>query len=307
MRAIIDIGTNTVLLLIARDPVGAYGNTPLQILRDEAQISRLGEGLHKNKRFLPTARTRTLRILEDYHEICKTLEVQRVIVAGMSAFRRADDGPDFLQEIGTRFGWETRLLSGDEEARLSYLSVTHDFGQDNLVALDIGGGSTEVINQNGGVSLELGAVVLSEQFLKHIPPTPEEFQVLRDYVAQEVTIGLCRGVLPYAPTPTLVGLAGSVTTLAAIHQGLTTWTPELIQGAILKRTDVETWITRFSQMPLEALRALPGMVKGREDTILAGTLLLHQIMLALQVDQVLVSDRGVRYGLFYESFPEKFP
>jgi len=295
MYATVDIGTNSVLLLIA-----AWQHGKLVVHRDEAEITRLGAGLHQSHTFSEAAKKRTLAILEKYQTLCVQEKVKKVVVAGMSAFRRAQNGPEFLQEIATKFGWKPRLLSGEEEAKLAYRSVKQDFGEkyQHLYALDIGGGSTEIISPTEEVSFNLGSVILTETYLKHCPPRLAEFLALKSEV-DIVTTGFHP---PYVKGSLLVGLAGTVTTLSAINQGLKQWTPERIQGSILKMGEVDLWIQKFSELNFKQLRALPGMVRGREDTILAGTLILKRVMELLQVNLVMVSDRGVRYGLFYEAF-----
>ncbi len=302
--ATIDIGTNSVLLLIAKSPPplkvrGGGREGALWIIRDEARITGLGRGLRQT--FHPDSKKRTLAALEEYHQLCRKSGVRKVLCIGTAAFRKAQNGPQFMQEIQERFGWKTRIISGEEEARLSYLSVERDFAaqHSNLVALDIGGGSTEIISEQSAVSLDLGTVVLTEKYLQQDPPTEGEFKEV---------IRVIKSKIPPNPPLTkggrgdLIALAGTATTLSSINQRLAKWDPKKIQGSKITIQELNRVIARFRLMTHDALRMTPGMVPGREDTILAGTLILKAVMERLGVDFVVVSDRGLRYGLFYREF-----
>lgn len=290
--ASIDIGTNTVLLTIAeRD-----GKT-IRVLRDDARITRLGQGLNRDPNFLPEAQERALAVLKDYRKIADALGATKILAVGTAGFRKAKNAGAFVERVKKETGIEIRIISGEEEARLSYLSAAHDFGDSNdLYVLDIGGGSTEVISKQSAVSMDLGGVVLSESIVKHDPPTDEEFKTMEKEIEKAVGANLV-----FALNATLVGLAGSVTTLSAIKQGLVAWDGAKVQGSILTMQDVDGFIALFRKTTNAEKSKIPGMVKGREDTILAGTMILKAVMEALGVDRVTVSDRGLRFGLIYES------
>ena len=288
--ATIDIGTNTVLLLVARRERDKW-----VILRDEARISRLGEGLHQAPFFLSQAQERTFAVLKEFRDMAQDDGAQTVQAVGTAAFRKAKNALEFVGRVKKELGIAIEIISGEEEAKLSYLSVKTDFGNvPNLVALDIGGGSTEIISEETSVSLDLGAVVLTERYFRHDPPTPEEVRsviekiegTLEGHAAFEMTIPL-----------NLVGLAGSVTTLSALHQKLPTWDGPRVQGSKLLRSDIDSMIEVFRRTTIGEKSKMIGMVKGREDTILAGTLILQSIMSHLKVDEIIVSDRGLRFGL----------
>jgi exopolyphosphatase/guanosine-5'-triphosphate,3'-diphosphate pyrophosphatase len=295
IAAAIDIGTNAVLLLIAE-----WRRQKLKILRDEARITRLGEGLHNQPLFLPEAQERTFRVLKEYKDLCGSLNVKEIAAVGTAAFRKARNAPDFIARVEKELGFRIEIISGEDEARLSYLSVETDFPQyKNLIALDIGGGSTEIIWKEGAVSLDLGAVVLTERIVKHDPPTEDEIEAL----VKEIDRVIASVGAGFKPAPTLVGLAGSVTTLSAIKQKLAVWDGARVQGSILTSADLEEMIALFRRTTNEERRSIVGMVRGREDTILAGTLILKKVMEKLGVEEVTVSDRGLRYGLFYQRWP----
>lgn len=293
--ATIDIGTNTALLLIAR-----WEGKNLKIIHDEVRIVRLGEGLHDHKAFIPKARKRVLATLKDYREICDSLGVKEIAAVGTASFRKAKNAPEFIQQIKEESGIAIEIISGDEEAQLSFLSVETDFGKSrkNLYALDIGGGSTEIISKKDGVSVDVGAVILTESIVRHDPITEEEYRIMKNKI--DKTLGAV-GLDPHV-YPTLIGLAGSVTTLSAIKQKLSSWDGAKVQGSILTLEDLEEMIKIFRDTTIAEKKKIIGMVRGREDTILAGTLILKKVVEILGVSQVVVSDRGLRYGVFYKNF-----
>lgn len=297
LLASIDIGTNTVLLTVAD-----WDGKNIRVLRDEARITRLGEGLHRRSSFSPQAQERTLSVLKDYRRIADGAE--KILAVGTASFRKAENAPDFVDLVLKETGITIRIISGEEEARLSYLSAAHDFGDsDDLTVLDIGGGSTEIISKAGGVSLNLGTVVLTESIVKHDPPTEEEVKDMEKEIDRVV------GAQFIAPekrgsinrTPTLIALAGSVTTLSAIKQKLAVWDGAKVQGSVLTQEDLDAMIALFRRTTNEEKSRIPGMVKGREDTILAGTLIVRRVLERLGVSRLTVSDRGLRFGLIYES------
>ena len=286
----------------------------MQVLCDLARITRLGEGLHAQPLFLPGAQERTFQVLKEYSEIAKSLGAQKIIAVGTAGFRKAKNAKEFVERVSKELGFTINIISGEEEARLSYLSAATDFPQlENLFVLDIGGGSTEIISKDGGVSLDMGAVILTEKIVKHDPPTEGELQEMQRSINSTLKSphppffkGGNPGASPFEKGGmrgiSLVALAGSVTTLSAIKQGLTTWDGSRVQGSKLSLSEIEEMISLFRRTKNEERRTIPGMVRGREDTILAGALILKTIMDHMGVKEVIVSDRGLRYGLFYERF-----
>jgi len=292
--ATLDIGTNTALLLIAQ-----WEGKTLKVIHDEVRIIRLGEGLHDHKAFIPKAQERALSVLKDYRKICDSFGVKKIAAVGTASFRKAQNAAQFIQHVKNESGITIEIISGDEEARLSYLSVEMDFGKShkNICALDIGGGSTEIISKEGGISLDVGAVILTESIVRHDPITGEEYRMMGNKIDEAFA-----GTRLIAPghEATLVGLAGSVTTLSAIKQKLSSWDGAKVQGSILTLGDIESMLSLFQNSTVAEKTKITGMVKGREDTILAGTLILKKVMKRLKVDQVIVSDRGLRYGLLHD-------
>jgi len=298
--ASIDIGTNTVLLTVAElGPCTGGVTPPLRVLRDEALITRLGEGLHRAAVFSSKAQDRTLSALKNYRKIADELGAEKIIAVGTASFRRAKNASDFVDAVLKETGVSIRIISGQEEARLSYLSAAHDFGtRENLFVLDIGGGSTEIISKDSAVSMDLGVVSLTESIVRNDPPTEEEISAMEKEIERHVGAGFPR---PGPAVPTLIALAGSVTTLSAIKQKLAVWDGDKVQGSVLSLRDLDSMIDTFRKTTNEEKGRLAGMVKGREDTILAGTLIVRRILKELKLSELTVSDRGLRFGLIYES------
>lgn len=305
IRASIDIGTNTVLLLVAD-----WNGHKLKILRDEARITRLGEGLHQTAEFLSAAGDRALKVLREYGEIATSLGAKEIVAAGTAAFRKAKNANTFIDRVRCETGISIEIISGEEEARLSYLSVERDFGgsNENLIALDIGGGSTEIMGPRltarrsplAVKSFPLGAVVLSEKHLTDDPPDNEQVRHLEDEIMHVLTS--YKPTASCEPRASLVALAGTVTTLSAIKQKLVVWDGAKIQGSLLTLEEIDSMISLFRETTHQEKAMIPGMVRGREDTILAGALILWAVMKTLDVSTVTVSDRGLRFGLWYDRF-----
>jgi len=216
--------------------------------------------------------------------------------AATSAVRDAANGREFLAEVGRRHGFETRLLSGREEAELTYRGVTSRLsaGHGTLVC-DIGGGSTELVlgGPDGVVdatSLDIGCVRMSERCLHGDPPSAAELSALRSAVA---------GILPAALTSaarTLVGVAGTVTTLAAIDLDLEREVPELVDGHPLARSTVEALLERLAALPLAERRSVRGLMPERAPTIVAGAAIAAEVMRATNADTMVVSERDILHG-----------
>ena len=201
-RATIDIGTNSVLLLIAEmqaqqlSPPLVGGDKgegePLQVIKDCARVSRLGEKLHQTSRFSEKAMDRTFQVLKDYKALCDKQGVSHIEAVGTAAFRKSSNASEFIERVYNELKIKIRIISGQEEAELSYHSITHDFGHlgPSVMALDIGGGSTELITQveekTKSVSLNIGVVTLLEKFLKNDPPKFSEIKALQETLQEQL-------------------------------------------------------------------------------------------------------------------------
>jgi exopolyphosphatase/guanosine-5'-triphosphate,3'-diphosphate pyrophosphatase len=306
--AAIDLGTNTVRLLVG-EADGRGGYRP--VFATQA-ITRLGEGLQGNGQLQPEPIRRTLAVLARYREEAERRSAARIAVVGTSAVRRARNREAFLAQARRETGLEVRVISGEEEARLSLLGVRAAIrlGERPFVMMDIGGGSTELVLADGrgiraSVSTGLGVVVLTEAHLATDPPSPQELEALRETALAELirqrTAGLRapdvpRGVDP----PCLVGTAGTVTTLAAIDLGLGTYDPDRVNGHRLPRARVADLATMLAGLTLSQRRQVRGLEPQRADVIVAGAIVTLAAMDALGFPEMTVSDGGLREGILLD-------
>lgn len=305
--ATIDIGTNSVLLLIVRRcPDGTF-----EELANEAQITRIGEGIGNGNTFLPAAMERTLVVLKRYAELCRQHQAGEIRAVGTAAFRRVTNGQAFIDRVRAECGLEIEVIAGTREAQLSYAAARHDFGDDLLVC-DIGGGSTEYIWRPSGkqevtaISLPLGSVALHERYCHSDPIAPSDYEQTRLAILSELMANLGSrhgggaGLFNDRRPTTLVALAGTATTLAAMHLQLREYCHWEVHGKVLTRDDVAVLLGALRQRTVAERKQLPGLEPGRADVVLTGALLLCETMDLLGYDRVTISDRGVRWGLVYE-------
>jgi exopolyphosphatase/guanosine-5'-triphosphate,3'-diphosphate pyrophosphatase len=295
--AALDCGTNSTRLLVV-DPTGA----PLD---RQMRITRLGEGVDATHRLSEPAIGRTLAVLADYRATMEALDVTAARLVATSAVRDAANGAAFLTEATRTAGVVAELLSGEEEGRLAYLGATDDLppaaGDD--VVVDIGGGSTELVLQRGGrvhaVSLGLGCVRLTERFLRHDPPTPAEqddaVRAIRDGL--EVAVGAIPALGSLPPESRLIGLAGTVSTLAMLDQGLVGYDRDRVHHAVLELSAVVRWCEVLANEPAVARAARGGITVGREDVIVGGALVLREVMMRFAFDRCVVSESDILDGL----------
>ncbi len=300
--AAIDIGTNTILLLIAElESDGSF-----QVLDDRAEITRLGAGVDRARQIGPEGERRSLEVLKSYLETCRSLGVDEIAAVGTSALRDARNRGDFKTRLKRELDLDLRVLSGEEEAAYSYQAVQKGLalGEEEVLVVDVGGGSTELIWGKGGalhrsISLDLGAVRLTERFLLSDPVREEECARLTTAIDRElqpllVDWGVGGGF------HAIVGIAGTFTTLAAIAKGLRRYSHSEVHGSCLSRAEVARQVQLFKGKTIAERKEIPGLEAKRADVILAGALLIERVMALFRVDQVTVSDQGIRYGLLHE-------
>jgi exopolyphosphatase/guanosine-5'-triphosphate,3'-diphosphate pyrophosphatase len=297
----VDIGTLTCRLLIADLPPGGR----LIEIRSERRILRLGEGVDQTKRLSVAAMGRVLQCIKEWREIIDAAHVDAVAVVATSAVRDAANRDKFLDRVKREAGFEVELISGEEEARRTMLGVRSGLLIDvtDVLALDIGGGSTEFILDRPGQkpvvrSIDIGVVRLCERLLHQDPPTDEEVRQAREWVARETKAAVA-GMDNYQAA-TFVGTAGTITSLAAMAQKLPTYEPARIHNY---RLQLDT-IQEIEQTLLNRKRAdrvgLPGLEEGREEVIVAGTIIIQTIMETLGRSSVLVSNLGLREGVLID-------
>jgi exopolyphosphatase / guanosine-5'-triphosphate,3'-diphosphate pyrophosphatase len=297
--ATIDIGTNTTLLLIAEVREGT-----IAVLEDRAQITRLGRGIGGDGRLRQEGIDRTLAVLSGYAVLARVHEAP-IFAIGTEALRRAPNAADFLCRAAALLDIPVEVIDGEREAALTFLAAKLSFpdaAARTMMVVDIGGGSTEIVVAHRGAvdlccSLPLGSVRLTERHIHHDPPLAAEIAAVRD----EVVVHLAETPLPSeADQPCLVGVAGTVTTLAAMTQDLRSYDPALVHGYRLTLPALGNQIDRLRASTQSEREAMAGLDPLRADVILSGAIILCEIARRVGVANVLVSDRGIRWGLLYE-------
>jgi exopolyphosphatase/guanosine-5'-triphosphate,3'-diphosphate pyrophosphatase len=265
-------------------------------------VVRLGEGVQKNGILSKEAMNRGLQTLAQYLERCQEMEVQKIFVAGTSALREAKNSKDFLKLAKEKLNLSIEVISGEEEAQLSFLAVVKDLKEVKklILVVDVGGGSTEFILGKGDqirqwISLPLGSVRFTEQFLRSDPVQEEEWEKM------ERTIRELLFNIPHSQEPlSMVAVGGTATTLASVEQGLEEFIAEKIHHFILKKEALKNQLLLYRSKTIDQRKKTPGLPNARADVILAGGAILYLAMEELKCPSVLISCHGVRYGLLYK-------
>jgi exopolyphosphatase/guanosine-5'-triphosphate,3'-diphosphate pyrophosphatase len=296
--AALDVGTNTVLMLVVERSADGQWHQ----LADWSRITRLGRGVDATGRLDPASAALTLDTVTEFAEKARALGAAKILAVATAALRDSADGAAFVAQVQARSGIDLDVISGEAEAQLNWLSTVNGLKLDpaaKLLVVDIGGGSTELIRaQPGGaldlVSLQIGSVRLTERHLHSDPPAARE--------AAELRLGIDEALATvrwnYQPD-LMVGIAGTVTTVCAVALGMTSYDPERVHGHRLARADVLHVLAMVAGVPLEQRKKIAGVEAGRADVIIAGAAILERIMVHFKLDQVIVSDQGVRWGLIW--------
>jgi exopolyphosphatase / guanosine-5'-triphosphate,3'-diphosphate pyrophosphatase len=303
--AAVDCGTNSVRLLVAGPPHEPGGE--LRELAREMRITRLGQGVDRTGRFDPAAIERTLDALRGYAAQIAALGAERVRMVATSASRDVSNRAAFVDGVRAVLGVEPEVISGDEEARLSYLGATAGLAEAPggapaapYLVVDIGGGSTELVLGAGerveaARSVDIGCVRLTERHLHDDPPTVDQVAAaVRDI---DAALDLAARSVPLDRARTLIGLAGSVTTVAGIALGLPAYDPTAIHRSRISRDRVAEVAARLLAMSREERAAVPVMHPGRVDVIGAGALILDRVMDRVGAPEVLVSEHDILDGI----------
>jgi exopolyphosphatase/guanosine-5'-triphosphate,3'-diphosphate pyrophosphatase len=301
--AAIDQGTNSTRLLVA-EPTG----DGFEDLARDMVITRLGQGVDETGRIAREALERTVRVLARYARRARALHAQRIRVAATAAVREASNASELERDVRELTGSDLEVIGGEREAELSFLGATRGLGsvrsevRPPYLVLDIGGGSTEFVlgadRPVAAISTQMGSVRLTERFVRGDPPTEAELEAMRERI--DGLLDDVERAVPVTDARTLVAVAGTSTTVQAIALDLPFYDPERIHGSLLAVKDAERVASRLAAMTTAERASLPVMARGREDVIVAGALILLEVMRRFGFDEALVSEADILDGLVLE-------
>ncbi len=293
--ASIDIGSNTVLLLIAEVN---FNSGKLITLREEQRLPRISEGLIPGKKISSKAETRLFSVLKEYSDLIMKYNCEKVLLNGTNAFRIASNSDEIKDKIKNEFNFDLKILTGKGEAELAFKG-TQEYGnnKETRLVIDIGGGSTEIIYGNEKIffshSFNTGVVSISEKYFNLTKPSFLKLSLIDKYLGE--LFKMLRSQY-FAPCKT-IALAGTPVTLACIYQKLSVYRESEVEGLILGYQDINELYSILSKLsPKEILKLYSEIVNGREDLILSGTIILLYLMKILNLEEVIVSTKGIRYG-----------
>ncbi|MFL5908314.1 MAG: Ppx/GppA family phosphatase [Solirubrobacterales bacterium] len=293
--AVVDIGTNSTRLLIA----DVEGTGVTQVER-RTSVTNMGRGVDHTDLICSEAIDEVCAVIADYKARYEEMGAERVLAIATSAVRDAVNGEAFIAELRERFDLDATLLTGEEEARLTYLGATsHRSDDEATLVFDIGGGSTELIIGSGGefgfhTSLQAGTIRQSERHLTTDPPNSRELEDLAADVGHLIERAIA-GQLGPMPTRA-IAVAGTPTSLAAVDQALEPYDPDRVHGYNLGLGRIQRMLSRLSSVPLSERLSVPGLHPGRAPTIVAGTVILVQVMRAFGLQEVEVSELDILHG-----------
>lgn len=300
-KAIVDIGTNSIKFCLA-EGTGAGG---YKVVKDVNDITRLGEGLKDTGRIGAEALERNARSVANFVGEAKAAGADEIVAVGTMALRVAKNAADFIARVKELCGVELRVLTGEEEAQLSYVAVMSGIkgaAETDLMTMDTGGGSTEFVFGKAGrlvrkFSLNVGAVRFTEQYLAAMPVAADKLAEAQAAIAKELTNGGVAG-----PVAFLVGMGGTVTSMASVKHQMARYDPDAIQGSTLSLDDVNAQITDYAAKTLEQRREIVGLQPKRADVILAGACIVKAVLELTGAREMTVSDRSLRHGLLFQLF-----
>lgn len=298
--AVIDVGTNSVKFNISE----RLDNGTWRTVVDRADITRLGEGLEKTGEISSEAMERTVSAICGMAAEAREKGVIAVTAVGTMGMRTARNRGQFIDAVDQRCGVSIEVIPGEEEGRLAYLAVKSGLGlaEGSLVIFDTGGGSTQFTFGRGSAveeqfSLNVGAVRFTELYGLSGVTSPEQLRAALNAIAADFIR------IENRPSPdVLVGMGGAITNIAAVKHGLATYDPEIVQGSVIERAEIERQIELYRSRSMDDRRKIVGLQPKRADVILAGACIVKTVMDKLGKDSLSVSDRGLRHGLLIDRF-----
>ncbi|MEA2095607.1 MAG: Ppx/GppA phosphatase family protein [Candidatus Cloacimonadota bacterium] len=296
---ILDIGTNSIKFFLF-----SIENGKSTTIIDTNNISRLGEGLLKTGLISDEAMNRNIEALREFIKSAEEENVKEITAVGTMCLRTAKNSDVFLKRVKDELGLTIKVIPGEEEARLSYLAVLSTIGNTdkNVVVFDTGGGSTEFIfgkgtNLNNRISLNLGAVHPTEEFLISDPVTNDELKKMQDHMLDFFGERITDKRADY-----LIGIGGTVTSMGAVMHKMVKYDPKIIQGSQMSLVEVKKQIKLYKNKTIEERKQIPGLQPKRADVILAGAGIINTIMEIFMIDSFTISDRGLRHGLMFDKY-----
>ncbi len=300
--AILDIGTNSIKFFLF-----SVENGKAETIVEKNNISRLGEGLLEAKILSDEAMIRNIIVLKKFLAEAKREKVEEIIAVGTMCLRTAKNSDVFLKKAKDELGLTIKVILGKEEARLSYLAVLSTIVKTdkNVAIFDTGGGSTEFTFGKGrdlkdSISLDIGAIQLTEKYLLSDPVTDTELQNLMDFVMK-----LFSNKIPNKTAKFLIGIGGTVTSMAAVMHKMVKYDCNVIQGSKMTFTEVKRQINLYKNKTIEERKKIPGLQPKRADIILAGAVIIKTIMEILQIEYFTISTRGLRHGLMFDRYQNR--
>lgn len=297
--AILDIGTNSIKFFLF-----SIENGKSTTIIDTNNISRLGEGLLKTGFISEEAMNRNIEALREFIKNAEEENVKEITAVGTMCLRTAKNSDVFLKKVKEKLGLTIKVIPGREEARLSYLAVLSTIGDTdkNVVVFDTGGGSTEFIfgkgtDLNNRISLNLGAVHPTEEFLISDPVTNDELKKMQDHMMDFFGERITDKRADY-----LIGIGGTVTSMGAVMHKMVKYDPKIIQGSQMSLDEVKKQIKLYQNKTIEERKQIPGLQPKRADVILAGAGIINTIMKIFKIDSFTISDRGLRHGLMFDKY-----
>lgn len=294
--SVIDIGTNSILCLVASNRDG------LCIEFQEARTARLGRDLASTGRIPEAAIQDAVPILEEFRDRSRRHGIRRILAIGTQVFRRAENAAEACRLLAERTGLNPRIVSEQEEAALSFYGAVYNREPGISLVADIGGGSTELVLGNERLldsrSLPVGAVVLTQRFLPSDPPEEDRWRAMVEHARESIRSSRLRS----GRANRLIAVGGTVTTLAAAHLALKRYDPERVDGVCLSLERVAGMTHRLRSLSTPRRRTVLASDPDRADIILAGCAILLEIMTCYEFPDVLVSDRGLRHGAALQEF-----
>ncbi|MFC1493507.1 Ppx/GppA family phosphatase, partial [candidate division KSB1 bacterium] len=271
---------------------------------DIDRVPRLGQNLKKDGLLNKAAVRSAIEVMKEYSSIAAANNAENIVSVGTMALRNARDSAEFVSSVKEECGLDIEIISGEEEARLSFLTVKYglQIANESLTVIDVGGGSTEFITgKNGKISYSCsvgtGAVSLKDDHYFSDPVTKAEFNKGRLDISEKI-----EPVQDLKGKDKFVGIGGTLTNIASIKFGLEEYDPDIVHGSILRRDELTEMINRFRQSTIEEIRRIKGLQPDRADVILAGSCIVDVIMEKTGYDSIIVSDWGLRHGIMYERF-----